>query len=323
MQDDSDDDGRESDPRVVAADSQKMETHQGPHSDLHPGPEDDYLHARVIDVMTDVEVLLDGSSVVDVFAVSSAQSKRVEVNERKMTESDRNLFRKAQELELQSWLDHRVFDLVKKKFVDQGRIMRARWVLTWKSSGKAKARLCVLGSRDPDLTEVSRGSPTMFAASEALIVASHKYHLISGDIKTAFLSGDEDVRNIFIPSPDDVRQMLNVDHETVLRLRKAVYGLVNAPKKWWDRLKKSLIQHGFTSCALDPCAFVLRKSGQIHGVLGVHVDDVIGGGDETFDRIMTAVRKESDFGAWDVGNFRFKGRQISEMPNGEIVLDME
>ena len=129
-------------------------------------------------------------------------------------------------------------------------------------------------------------------------VASHKYRLISGDIKTALLSGDEDVRNIFISPPDDVRQMLHVDHETVLRLRKAVCGLVNAPKKWWDGLKKSLIQHGFTSCVLDPCAFVLRKSGRIHGVLGMHVDDVIGGGDETFDRIMTAVRKEFDFGAW-------------------------
>ena len=55
----------------------------------------------------------------------------------------------------------------------------------------------------------------------------------------------------------------------------------------------------------------------------MHVDDVIGGGDETFDRIMTTVRKEFDFGAWDVGNFRFKGRQISQMPNGENVCDME
>ena len=122
---------------------------------------------------------------------------------------------------------------------------------------------------------------------------------------------------------DDVRQMLNLDHETVLQLRKAVYGLVNAPKKWWDRLETSLIEHGFTTCALDPCAFVLRKSGKIHGVLGVHVDDVIGGGNEIFDRIMTTVRKEFDFGAWNVGNFRFKGRQISQMPNGEIVCDME
>ena len=75
--------GRGKRPRVVAAGSQKMETDQGPFSDLPPVPEDDDLHARVIEVMTDIEVLLDGSSVVDVFAVSSARRKRAEVNERK------------------------------------------------------------------------------------------------------------------------------------------------------------------------------------------------------------------------------------------------
>ena len=74
----------------------------------------------------------------------------------------------------------------------------------------------------------------------------------------------------------------------------------------------SLIKHGFTSL-LDPCGFVLLKGGKIHGVLGVHVDDVIGGGNETFHRNMTEVRKEFDFGAWCVGHFRFKGRQISQM----------
>ena len=106
-----------------------------------------------------------------------------------MTDTDRSFFKKAKEWEPESWLDHRVFDLVKKNFVDQERIMRARWVLKWKSIGKAKARLCVLGFQDPDLTEVPRDSPTLSTASEALImqwIASHKYRLISGDIKTAF-----------------------------------------------------------------------------------------------------------------------------------------
>ena len=37
----------------------------------------------------------------------------------------------------------------------------------------------------------------------------------------------------------------------------------------------------------------------------MHVDDMIGGGNETFNRVMTAVRKEFDFGSWDIGNFRF------------------
>ena len=117
MQDDSDDDGRGKGPRAVAAGSQKMETDQGSLSDLPPVLEDDDLHARVIEVMTDVEVLLDGSSMTNMFAVNSARRKRVEVSERKLTVSDRGFFRKAQELELQSWLDHRVFDLVKKKLL--------------------------------------------------------------------------------------------------------------------------------------------------------------------------------------------------------------
>ena len=48
--------------------------------------------------------------------------------------------------------------------------------------------------------------------------------------------------------------------------------------------------------------------------LVLHVDVVTGGGNETIDRIMRTVRKEFDFGAWDVGNFRFKDREISQRP---------
>ena len=43
----------------------------------------------------------------------------------------------------------------------------------------------------------------------------------------------------------------------------------------------------------------------------------------TFNRVMTAERKKIDFGFLETGNLRFKGRQISKMPNGEIVFDME
>ena len=100
MHDDSPtvDDGRGKRPRVVETGSQKMETDQVPESELPHVPEDDDLNATVIEVMTDVEVLLDGSSVIDVFAVNSARRKRVEVSERKLTESDRKLSER-----LRSW----------------------------------------------------------------------------------------------------------------------------------------------------------------------------------------------------------------------------
>ena len=65
MQDDSPtfDDGRGKRPRVVETGSQNMETDQLPESELSLVLEVDDLNATVTEVMTDVEVLLDGSSV--------------------------------------------------------------------------------------------------------------------------------------------------------------------------------------------------------------------------------------------------------------------
>ena len=156
--------------------------------------------------------------------VSGGDKNRVSVNKRKMLDEDRKLFRSAKEAELQSSLDHTVFHVANKTVTDKDRVMRARWVLMWKSTGKAKARLDVLGFQDPDLTEVPRDSSTLLTQAEALVlqcVASNKWKLVSGGIKTAFLSGDEEHRNIFNLPPDDVRDILKFSPESMLRLRKA------------------------------------------------------------------------------------------------------
>ena len=62
---------------------------------------------------------------------------------------------------------HKVLDVVNKRVVDEGRVMRAVAV---EAIGKVKARRCVLGFQDPDLTEVPRDSPTLSAQAEALIL---------------------------------------------------------------------------------------------------------------------------------------------------------
>ena len=77
-----------------------------------------------------------------------------------------------------------------------------RWVLTYKSAvvdelGRkiAKARLVILGYQDPDLVELERESPTLNTTSRSLIftiVANQKWKLKSGDVKTAFMQGDEE-----------------------------------------------------------------------------------------------------------------------------------
>ena len=140
----------------------------------------------------------------------------------------------------------------------------------------------MLGFQDPDLTKVLRDSPTLSAASEAMIiqwVASHKYRLISGDIKTAFLSGDEHIRNFFISPPDDVRQMLNLDHETVVRFEKSGVWIGECAKEMVGTDSRHRLSNMDSQVVLSIHVHMFFKRVEKSiGVLGVHVDDVIGGG---------------------------------------------
>ena len=77
--------------------------------------------------------------------------------------------------------------------VPRSHILRARWVLTWKSVGTEKvpkARLCALGFQDPRLTTLPTASPTLTLDGESAIlqwIANEGHLLESGD--NNFLSG--------------------------------------------------------------------------------------------------------------------------------------
>ena len=137
----------------------------------------------------------------------------------------------------------------------------------------------------------------MSTQAEALLlqwIASSGNAIECGEIKAAFLSGDRDDREVFILPPPDVTKILNMSEHEILRLRKAVYGLVNAPRKWWERLRKSLLTLGFVQSRLDPCRFIMKSAGKIHGMLGmlsIHVDDILGGGDRVYQAAITKLRE--------------------------------
>ena len=70
---------------------------------------------------------------------------------------------------------------------------------------------------------------------------------------------------------------------SLVELLKAVYGLGDAPVQWLSSFTKYAKGLGFKQSAFDSCVFYLRKEGVLHGVMGLTVDDIIGGGDEMFD----------------------------------------
>ena len=314
---------------------------------LRAEPSGDELEGLVVEILLDffAEPGLTADSNSYVTQVFSAErygsrkqlKKRVEVSLRELSRDDRAAFDAAKAKEWQSWLDKEAVEIVKNRLnIPRTHILRSRWVLTWKVVGEgkqAKARLCVLGFQDPRLTTLETSSPTLTADGEQLIVqwvVSHGYLLESGDLKTAFLSGDVDPGRrgkdaIYVDLPQDIKGWLRLGPDEAIRLRKAVYGLINAPLQWHKRLSRALRQAGFIPMLMDECIWILaddvpqpkvdnkeipeklkeammEKNDDddevvipptawtaqrvVHGVLGIHVDDLIGGGNHKFQKAV-------------------------------------
>ena len=123
--------------------------------------------------------------------------------------------------------------------------------LTWKNVGTEKvpkARLCAIGFQDPRLKTLPTSSPTLTSDGESAFlqwIVDEGHLLESGDLKTAFLSGDPDPSYkgsdaLYIDPPSDLKRWLNLGPDDVLRLRNAVYGLINA-LRWHQRLTRALL----------------------------------------------------------------------------------
>jgi hypothetical protein len=103
------------------------------------------------------------------------------------------------------------------------------------------------------------------------ITAGEDLELHSLDIKTAFLNGvlEEDV---YLDQPPGYEEG---GRSKVAHLRRALYGLRQAPRTWHLRLKEELESVGFMASDADPGLFYcVRESGKrIH--LLVYVDDLL------------------------------------------------
>ncbi|MBW0566589.1 hypothetical protein O181_106304 [Austropuccinia psidii MF-1] len=70
-----------------------------------------------------------------------------------------------------------------------------------------------------------------------------------------------------------------------LKLKKAIYGLKQAPLYWYEHLKMWLVKIGFHPCTSDPCVF--HRADKSPTWLYVHVDDIA-----IFGRNVTIFKKE-------------------------------
>ena len=53
-----------------------------------------------------------------------------------------------------------------------------------------------------------------------------------------------------------------------------------------------------------------KRQRNVQGVLGVYVDDLVGGGNLAFQKAVQWLRTELEFGTWDQSRSRFRGREF-------------
>ena len=55
--------------------------------------------------------------------------------------------------------------------------------------------------------------------------------------KTAFLQGSVGDQELHCEPIAELSQALGLEHHQCVRLRKSVYGLIDAPRAWWERVE--------------------------------------------------------------------------------------
>jgi hypothetical protein len=63
-------------------------------------------------------------------------------------------------------------------------------------------------------------------------------------------------------------------------MKKPIYGIVSAPKSWFDRLIEVCRASELTTATTDEGLLIMTSGEQVVGVLALLVDDAIGGGTE-------------------------------------------
>ena len=268
------------------------------------------------------------------FLVSAAKRQKSEVRLRDLDPKEIELFKKAKQGEINNWLSTGTVKRIFRHQIPEDQILRCRWLLTWKNvekpapgepDQKAKARLIVLGYMHPQLEDIPRDSPTMSKTSRMLVlqmISIEGWDLMSFDVKAAFLQGNQSGRTLGIEPVPELSEAMKLKGNEICQLVKGAYGLVDAPYLWYKTLQAELIQLGFRMTPFDPCTFVLydQTGTKPQGILGIHVDDGLCGGNEKFLEKIKALEEKYPFGAKKMGNFTFTGIDLHQHPDKSIVL---
>ncbi|GJS10709.1 putative ribonuclease H-like domain-containing protein [Tanacetum coccineum] len=205
------------------------------------------------------------------------------------------------------------------------RAIRTKWVFKNKKDERGivirnKARLVAQGHRQEegiDYEEVFAPVARIEAIRLFLAYASFMGFLVyQMDVKSAFLYGTIE-EEVYVTQPPGFK---DPDHpDKVYKVVKALYGLHQAPRAWYETLANYLLGNGFKRGKIDQTLFIKKQKGDIL-LVQVYVDDIIFGSTNKdlctgFEKLMKDKFQMSSMGELTF----FLGLQVQQKEDGIFI----
>ena len=125
------------------------------------------------------------------------------------------------------------------------------------------------------------------------------------DVKAAYLQGNAIEREVFLKPPPEY------DEGMIWKLKKTVYGLCDAARAWYLRVKEKLENLRVKKCSLDNSLFMWYHNGVLEGLICIYVDDFLWVGSEAFENnIIEGLKKKFLIGSSGSAAFKYIGLNI-------------
>ena len=151
-----------------------------------------------------------------------------------------------------------------------------------------------------------------------MISARNCWIVKSQDVTAAVLQSVPIGREVFVRPPPE-RRVPGV----IWKLKKSVYGLVDASRGFYLNPSGELINNGCEKSKMDPAMFLyfVENNDEVFkepsGVAITHVDDVQTGGNTDFEiNVLTRIKKTFKIGSEEELEFRYVGINIAQCEEG-------
>lgn len=157
-------------------------------------------------------------------------------------------------------------------------LVQCKWVFKKKvnsdNSVRYRARLVAKGfTQRPGIDYEETFSPVVRHSTLKLLFALSvqiNLDITHLDVKTAFLNGHLK-EDIYMVQPD-INCDSNNKKKVIVKLNKAIYGLKQSSRSWYERVEQCLCELGFKKSKLEPCIFT-KINGTVRIIIALYVDD--------------------------------------------------